>query len=71
MPLAGRDPTERHRAHMRWAERRTKSGDVASAIAHFGRALDYDRSRFGVQVEDERLLPTLSAMLDKYEVVEE
>jgi hypothetical protein len=34
---------------MRWAERRANNGDVASAIAHFGRALEYSTalSAFG------------------------
>lgn len=33
MPVAGREPGARHRAHMRWAERRANDGNLASAIA--------------------------------------
>ncbi len=41
MPRAG-DGIERADAHLRWAGRYTKRGETQKAIAHFGRALEYD-----------------------------
>lgn len=41
MPLAGTDRASRSRAHVKWAERHARAGDVPKALAHFGRALDY------------------------------
>ena len=48
MPAAGTDSDERERAHMQWAQRYNKRGDVSRALAHFGRALEYsDMASFG------------------------
>ena len=44
MPIAGSDHASRASAHLRWAERYNESGDSRKAVAHFGRALEYDRS---------------------------
>ena len=44
MPIAGADHASRASAHLRWAERYNGSGDAEKAVAHFGRALEYDRS---------------------------
>lgn len=67
MPLAGTDAASRMEAHVRWAERYSRYGDVHRARAHFGRALDYDRlvaegrgTEFGVRLE------TYDEMISKY-----
>ena len=45
MPIAGNKSADRARAHLRWAERYSKYGDVHKATSHFGRAMEY--SGFG------------------------
>ena len=57
MPLAGTDRASRSRAHVKWAERHAKKGDLPKALAHFGRALDYSarampRAGFGMDKMD-------------------
>lgn len=50
MPIAGKRPEDRAEAHIRWAERYSRTGKVSRAISHFGRAVDYNRmstSHFG------------------------
>ena len=37
------DYTARATAHVRWAERYNKTGNPKKAVAHFGRALEYDK----------------------------
>ena len=37
------DYTARANAHYRWAERYNRNGKEAKALAHFGRALEYDK----------------------------
>jgi hypothetical protein len=49
MPIAGNKSADRARAHLRWAERYSKYGDVHKATSHFGRALDYTKSGFGTE----------------------
>lgn len=68
MPLAGREPAARQLAHMRWAERRANDGNLASAIAHFGRALEYEdrvladhASAFGVESDERRYEPAFGS----------
>ncbi|NDD59019.1 MAG: hypothetical protein EBZ47_07215 [Chlamydiae bacterium] len=46
MPAAGSRPASRSTAHLRWAERYNRAGNVQKANSHFGRALHY--SGFGV-----------------------
>lgn len=59
MPLAGLDPAARHRAHMRWAERQHKKGNLQSAMVHFGRALHY--GAFGEVTRKDKLAAALRA----------
>jgi hypothetical protein len=67
MPLAGTDAASRMEAHVRWAERYSRYGDINRTSAHFGRALAYDRlvakgrgTEFGVRFE------TYDEMISKY-----
>ena len=53
MPVAGNRAEDRAKAHARWAERYSRTGNVDRAVAHFGRAIEYDRRsglapRFGI-----------------------
>jgi hypothetical protein len=45
MPVAGNRTEDRANAHIRWAERYIRAGDVDRAISHFGRAIEYNRRR--------------------------
>jgi hypothetical protein len=47
MPVAGPNSVSRANAHMRWAERYEKAKNGQKAVAHFGRALDYEAMHFG------------------------
>ena len=53
MPVAGNRAEDRAKAHARWAERYSRAGNVDRAVAHFGRAVEYNRRsglapRFGI-----------------------
>jgi hypothetical protein len=63
MPLVGKNPADRHHAHMRWAERYARNGNMPGAIAHFGRALDYDdrASAFGAERDQRRDEPAFGS----------
>jgi hypothetical protein len=60
MPIAGNKSADRARAHLRWAERYSKYGDVHKATSHFGRALDYTKSGFGTGGDGDARLGELS-----------
>ena len=49
MPIAGNKSADRARAHLRWAERYSKYGDVHKATSHFGRAMEYSANSFGTE----------------------
>lgn len=52
MPIVGFGSADRASAHMRWAERYVRQNDFPKAIAHFGRALEYERrASFGTDPE--------------------
>jgi hypothetical protein len=54
MPLAGSRDADRARAHLRWAERYSRTDEPNKAVAHFGRALEYDRRSRGSAAKSQK-----------------